>query len=69
MSTLPAVEVEKKLNDLHKAVKETGCTLPAPFITHSFIALPVIPSLRLTDMGLFDVDKFSLISPIDEVLE
>ncbi|NOQ48623.1 MAG: adenine deaminase [Methanococcoides sp.] len=69
LSTLPATEVEKKLNDLHKAVKETGCTLPAPFITHSFIALPVIPSLRLTDMGLFDVEKFSLISPIDEIMD
>ncbi|ABE51698.1 Adenine deaminase [Methanococcoides burtonii DSM 6242] len=69
LSTLPAEEVEKKLTDLHKAVKEIGCALPAPFITHSFIALPVIPSLRLTDMGLFDVDKFSLVSPIDEVME
>ncbi|NPE27867.1 adenine deaminase [Methanococcoides sp. SA1] len=69
LSTLPAKEVEKKLNDLHKAVKETGCTLPAPFITHSFIALPVIPSLRLTDMGLFDVDKFCLVSPIDEIMD
>ncbi|WP_167879485.1 adenine deaminase [Methanococcoides sp. NM1] len=66
LSTLPVEEVEKRLNDLHIAVKSIGCTLPAPFITHSFIALPVIPSLRLTDMGLFDVDNFSLVSPIGE---
>ncbi|WP_135611349.1 adenine deaminase [Methanococcoides sp. AM1] len=66
LSTLPVEEVEKRLNDLHMAVKSIGCSLPAPFITHSFIALPVIPSLRLTDMGLFDVDNFSLVSPIEE---
>ncbi|KGK97734.1 hypothetical protein LI82_08110 [Methanococcoides methylutens] len=66
LSTLPVEEVEKRLNDLHMAVKSIGCSLPAPFITHSFIALPVIPSLRLTDMGLFDVDTFSLVSPIVE---
>ncbi|UGV41741.1 adenine deaminase [Methanococcoides orientis] len=69
LSTLPVEEVEKRLNDLHMAVKSIGCTLPAPFITHSFIALPVIPSLRLTDMGLFDVDSFSLVSPIGEEVE
>ena len=34
-----------------------------PFITLSFMALPVIPSLRLTDMGLFDVNAFALIEP------
>ncbi|AKB85434.1 adenine deaminase [Methanococcoides methylutens] len=66
LSTLPVEEVEKQLNELHSAVKSIGCDLPAPFITHSFIALPVIPSLRLTDMGLFDVEKFSLVSPIED---
>ncbi|NYT18832.1 MAG: adenine deaminase [Methanosarcinales archaeon] len=66
LSTLPVEEVEKRLDDLHMAVKSIGCSLPAPFITHSFIALPVIPSLRLTDMGLFDVNIFSLVSPIEE---
>ena len=34
-----------------------------PFITLSFIALPVIPSLRLTDRGLFDVERFQLLQP------
>lgn len=69
LSILPVKEVEKRLNDLHMAVKSIGCSLPAPFITHSFIALPVIPSLRLTDMGLFDVDSFSLVSPIGEEMK
>ncbi|WP_440951624.1 adenine deaminase [Methanococcoides sp. FTZ1] len=66
LSTLPVEDVEKRLNELHTAVKSIGCDLPAPFITHSFIALPVIPSLRLTDMGLFDVESFSLVSPIED---
>ncbi|MGM0770372.1 MAG: adenine deaminase [Halobacteriota archaeon] len=66
LSTLTVEEIEKKLNQLHMAVKNIGCGLPAPFITHSFIALPVIPSLRLTDMGLFDVETFSLVSPIED---
>ena len=36
-------------------------TLPDPFMTLSFLALPVIPSLKLTDKGLVDVDKFETV--------
>ncbi len=36
-----------------------GCSLQSPFMTLSFLALPVIPSLKITDKGLFDVDSFS----------
>ncbi len=43
---------------LDKKTKEMGCTLGAPFMTLSFMALLVIPSLKLSDMGLFDVEKF-----------
>ncbi|MDO9535990.1 MAG: adenine deaminase [Bacillota bacterium] len=39
-----------------------GCSLPSPFMTLSFLALPVIPALKLTDRGLFDVKSFSHIS-------
>ena len=38
---------------------ELGCRLRAPFMTLSFLALPVIPALKMTDLGLFDVSKFS----------
>ena len=38
-----------------------GLPLPNPFIALSFVALPVIPSLKLTDHGLVDVDQFALI--------
>jgi adenine deaminase len=38
--------------------KEFGCTLNAPYMTLSFMALLVIPSLKLSDKGLFDGSKF-----------
>jgi adenine deaminase len=40
---------------------ELGCTLRAPFMVLSFLALPVIPALKMTDLGLFDVDKFGFV--------
>ena len=64
LSLDPVEEVALELDGLHGTIKEMGCTLPAPFITHSFIALPVIPKLRLTDMGLFDVERFEMIEVI-----
>ena len=38
-----------------------GCTLPEPFLQVAFLPLPVIPHLKITDRGLFDVDRFALI--------
>jgi len=64
LSVDPVEVVAKKLEELHGIINDMGCTLPAPFITHSFIALPVIPELRLTDMGLFDVGKFKPVSVV-----
>jgi adenine deaminase len=64
LSPDPVEEVAMELDGLHGTIKEMGCTLPAPFITHSFIALPVIPKLRLTDMGLFDVERFEMIDVV-----
>ncbi|MCX7830224.1 MAG: adenine deaminase [Acidobacteria bacterium] len=57
-------KVENVLNELkalHNKAKEMGCRLPSPFMTLSFIALPVIPELRLTDKGLVDVNKFCFV--------
>ena len=61
MSRGSATEVAASLSKLHAAVRECGCELPAPFMTLSFIALPVIPSLKLTDRGLVDVGKFQIV--------
>jgi len=41
--------------------KDMGSTLRAPFMTLSFMALLVIPSIKLSDKGLFDGDKFEFI--------
>ena len=49
------------LERLEQAAKDLGATLPSQFATLSFLALPVIPELRLTDLGLVDVNEFKLI--------
>jgi len=56
----PAV-IARALEELHAASKSVGCALPEPFLQLAFLSLPVIPSLKLTDRGLMDVDKFELI--------
>jgi len=55
--------VEKNLKRLLKTARGLGIEEGVdPFMTLSFMALPVIPHLKLTDKGLFDVDKFEIIS-------
>jgi adenine deaminase len=54
MSTLPYPEVVKQLGDLHAVTRRMG-SIDDPFMYLSFLALPVIPALRITDRGLFDV--------------
>lgn len=49
---------------LDKKVKALGSNLQAPFMTLSFMALPVIPHLKMTDKGLFDVDSFNFTNVI-----
>jgi adenine deaminase len=44
-----------------EAARTLGCTLPSPFQSLSFLALSVIPSLKITDHGLVDVDRFELV--------
>jgi adenine deaminase len=64
LSTESAHDVDKKLKELHRTVKKMGCRLDAPFIQMSFLSVPVIPSLKITDKGLVDVDAFKIIEPI-----
>jgi adenine deaminase len=63
MSLEPFEIVAKKLHGLRVAAKELGCVLPEPFLQVAFLALPVIPHLKLTDRGLFDVDRFAFVDP------
>jgi len=58
MSDLNYIEVSKKYIELDRFAKELGSQLRAPFMTLSFMALLVIPEIKLSDKGLFDVSKF-----------
>lgn len=62
MSDRPLNTVVKAMDKLLGAVRQLGCKLPDPFMTMSFLALPVIPELRLTDRGLVDVKGFKVVS-------
>ena len=62
MSDRPFEEVEQGLRKLRSAVSAMGTTLHEPFLQMAFLALPVIPHLRITDKGLVDVDKFELVA-------
>ena len=64
MSNENAYEVAKKLDILHKMASALGCKLDAPFMTMAFMSLLVIPSLKISDMGLFDGDSFEFIDLI-----
>ncbi len=62
MSDKPLAVVRGQYDQLTAAVAALGCTIHDPFMALSFMALSVIPSLKLTDLGLVDVDKFELTS-------
>ncbi len=61
VSPLPANELVKQLHALDAAAAELGCSLQHPCMALSFLSLSVIPSLKLTDQGLIDVETFKLI--------
>jgi adenine deaminase len=62
MSLKSFEEVAHDLHHLRDAARALGCVLPEPFLQVAFLALPVIPHLKMTDRGLFDVDKFDFVS-------
>ncbi len=66
MSDKPCVEVSRQYKSLNDMAKEMGCKIHAPFMTLSFMSLLVIPEIKIGDMGLFDVNKFSFINVYDE---
>ena len=62
MCELDVSKAQKKLDELKSAAYGLGAGKGIdPFMTLSFISLPVIPKLRLTSLGVVDVDKFSII--------
>lgn len=61
MSNLPGDDLSDINLKLERTVRQSGCVFNAPFITLSFMALPVIPELKLTDKGLFDGNTFRFV--------
>ena len=62
MSKEPFELIQQELKELRKVAHSLGVTLEEPFLQLSFLALPVIPALKITDRGLVDVSKFEIIS-------
>jgi adenine deaminase len=62
MSERPFEEVADRLRALRRAAAALGCTMAEPFLQLAFLPLPVIPHLKLTDLGLVDVDRFELLA-------
>ncbi len=58
MSDLPAPDLIALQHSLHRATRSLGCPLEDPFMPLSFLPLPVIPKLKLSDRGLVDVEQF-----------
>ena len=61
LSTAPLEEVLERSRACVEAARKLGCELHSPFQTMAFLALSVIPSLKITDRGLVDVDRFELV--------
>jgi adenine deaminase len=61
MADTPVEEVHAGMERLFIAAKMLGCVLPDPFMTLSFLSLPVIPELKITDRGLVDVNQFKIV--------
>jgi adenine deaminase len=61
MSLEPFEVVQAALVDLRAAARGLGVTLDEPFLQLAFLCLPVIPHLKITDMGMVDVDRFEVL--------
>jgi adenine deaminase len=61
LADLPLAEVIERSSACGGAAEKLGCRGATPFLTMSFLALSVIPSLKITDQGLVDVDRFELV--------
>ena len=61
MSLDEPAAVEKDMDKLEATYRELGGKLTSPFMALSFLALPVIPALKITDKGLVDVEKLEIL--------
>ncbi|MEQ9692917.1 adenine deaminase [Shimia sp. SDUM112013] len=68
MSDAPAAEVAVKAQGIVDGMRACGCSLNNANIQHSFLALVVIPELRISDLGLVDVTKFELTELLEDTV-
>jgi adenine deaminase len=61
LSDAPVEAVVARLEECHARLREQGVRGGAPFMTLSFLALSVIPALKITDRGLVDVERFEIV--------
>lgn len=61
MANAPADEVIGAYSVVSDKIRQNGCSLPSPFMTLSFMSLPVIPALKIPASGLFDVERFEFV--------
>lgn len=61
MTEIPLEQVRREYDVLIQRAQELGSTMPDPFMAMSFMALEVIPKLKLTDVGLVDVEQFKVV--------
>ncbi|TMD37276.1 MAG: adenine deaminase [Chloroflexi bacterium] len=61
MSDQPLAQVHERLSSMERRLAGMGASIAAPFMTLSFLALSVIPELKITDRGLVDVARFELV--------
>ena len=61
MSREPVHSVSVEMDRLVRVARDLGSTENKPFMTLSFLALPVIPEFKITDRGIVDVDRFAIV--------
>ena len=64
LSNKPVETIAEKYKELNHLVLKMGSKMQAPFMTLSFMALPVIPEIKITDKGLFDTEIFNFVQLI-----
>jgi adenine deaminase len=61
LSQKPLPDVKDELDTANAVAAKLGCRVKEPFMALSFMALSVIPELKLTDLGLVDVNQFKIV--------
>ncbi|MEM1553193.1 MAG: adenine deaminase C-terminal domain-containing protein, partial [Candidatus Bathyarchaeia archaeon] len=61
MADLEAEEIAQKTENLERAASNLGCKTKSPFMALSFLSLPVVPKLKITDYGLIDAEKLKAV--------